>query len=406
MKLMLKTKITSGKKQGMVIVFLGGVAIIFGIVSIVLAAAKPSSKIAPASSTEATRSGSTANTICTTDHPIHQPLASANSPYLQKLAQYEQVCGSGIVEKVSFFVSTPTTIVEAHEYARGVAIQLREFAAYGISPVIFFEPTTSNGLADMQKYREGGYDAALNAYFATLKADGITDVMMGTWVPLPEGNLPIWDSVKPDDFVACVTKAISYQKKHFPNSSASILLDTDTYDTSGSWVGGQAVSLLPYVIGIPDGLIDSFGLQGLPWSAPANKGGATNGTVRQYLRTELAAEAARAIGVEMIWLNTGTFSVKYPNEPDQRIAVTAAQRQEQLLGVIDAVKSLQSLNFAVAVHLFAEDKSTTDEAADWSYWPNGKAATSSSTIVFQTFVRDLRAADVPLWLSDTLNEAE
>lgn len=337
---------------------------------------------------------------CTTSQPTRNSLTSAVSPQLRKLSQYEQVCSSGIITKMSFFVATPTTAAEAREYAQYVATQLREFAAHNVSPVVFFEPTTSTGLVDMKAYRAGAYDSILDAYFAAIKARGVTDAMMGTWVPLPEGNLPVCSSVNPDDFAACVTKSVTYQKKHFPTSSASILLDTDTYPISDSWTDGRPVSLVPYVKDIPAGLIDSVGLQGLPWSHAANEDGLSNGTPRQYLRMDLLAELARTVGTKEIWVNTGSFGVKYANQLGRQITATPEQRLTQLTDVVAGIKTLQSQGFSVSVHLFAENKSAVTEATDWSYWPNGKAASSSSTIVFKTFAHDLQAANVPLWLFD------
>jgi hypothetical protein len=337
---------------------------------------------------------------CMSSQPRRPTLASATSPQLRKLAQYEQACDSGIITRMSFFVATPTTIAEANKYAQYVAKQLREFATHNVSPVVFFEPTSSTGLVDLKAYRDGTYDSALDTYFAAIKARGITDAMMGTWVPLPEGNLPVWTSVDPNIFAACVTKAVTYQKKHFPGSSASILLDTDTYPVSGSWVNGRPVSLLPYVKSIPYGLIDSVGLQGLPWSPAKNEGGTTNGAPNQYLRADLLTELAHGMNIKDVWLNTGSFGVKYANQPGRQVTVKPEQRHVQLTGVVGVVKTLQAQGLAVSVHLFAENKSDVPEATDWSYWPNGKAASSSSTIVFKTFVRDLQAANVSLWLFD------
>lgn len=373
----------------------------FGRVDDLLGAAAITTHAAKRNSSAASAKRPVQPPICQSAHPIRYGLSDAASPQLQKLAQYEQLCNSGVVEKLSFFIPTPTTPTEAREYARDTSAQLYEFANYKISPVVFFEPTTASGLVDMQKYGAGHYDAVLDLYFAAIKAAGVTDAMMGIWVPLPEGNLPVWSSVNPDDFAACVIRAITYQKKYFPNSSASVMLDTDTYPVSGSWTDGRAASLLPYIKNIPDGMIDSIGLQGMPWSAPANADKMTNGAPGQYLRTDLVAEAARTLGTKNIWLNTGSFSVKYANQPDRQITVSPDRRQAQLNGVLAGVKSLQSQNFAVAVHLFAEDKSNVPEATDWSYWSDEKAASSPSTVVFATFVRDLQAANVPLWLYDS-----
>jgi hypothetical protein len=341
------------------------------------------------------------STECTSSTKLHPALASATSSQLKKLAQYEQVCGSSIVSQLSFFVPTPTTSQEAYSYARDVAARLREFSAYGISPLVFLEPTGTSGLMNMAEYRSGKYDAVLDTYFAAIKSAQITDAMMGTWVLFPEGNTPVWTSVDPNDFAACVTKTAAAQKKYFPASKASIMLDTLSYPSATSWSGGRATSFLPYIQSIPSGLIDSFGLQGFPWSPGANESGPSNGTPKSYLRTDLAAEAARSLHTKNIWLNTGTFSVKYANQPSSRIGVSAEQRLALLTDVITQTKGLQAQGFGVSVHLFAQDKSHVPEGTDWSYWSTGSASTGTSTYVFKTFVHDLQTTGVPLWLFDT-----
>jgi hypothetical protein len=338
---------------------------------------------------------------CTSFSAVRLGLSTAISPQLRKLAQYEQVCNSAIISQMSFFVAMPTTTQEANEYATDVAVQLREFSEYGINPLVFLEPTTSSGLINMTDYRSGVYDSVIDTYFATIKAAQITDEMMGTWVPFPEGNLPVWSSLDPNDFATSVTKTITYQKKHFPSSKASILLDTVTYPNSGSWDGGQVASLMPYIKNIPIGLIDSFGLQGFPWSPPANEAGPTNGNPSDYLKIDLATEAARTLGITDIWLNTGTFGLKYANQPLRQITVSPEQRLVLLNEVINRAKTIQSQGYIVSIHLFAEDKSLVPEATDWSYWPNDNANNSPATYVFKTFVHDLQINNISLWLFDT-----
>jgi hypothetical protein len=305
------------------------------------------------------------------------------------------------VSQLSFFVPTPTTTQEAYDYARDVAVRLREFSVYGISPLVFLEPTGSSGLVSMADYRSGKYDTVLDTYFAAIKSAQVTDAMMGTWVSFPEGNTPVWTSVDPNDFAACVTKTAAMQKKYFPASKASIMLDTLSYPSATSWSGGRAVSFLPYLQSLPSGLIDSFGLQGFPWSPGANEGGPSNGTPKSYLRTDLAAEAARVLHTKNVWLNTGTFGIKYANQPASRIRVSDEQRLALLTDVIMQAKSLQAQGFGVSVHLFAQDKTHLPEGTDWSYWPTGGARTSTSTYAFKAFVHDLQANGIPLWLFDT-----
>lgn len=338
---------------------------------------------------------------CTVGASMHVGLTNSFSLQLKKLAEYEQACNSAIVARSSFFTAIPTTAAEASEYASDVASQLREYSKFGIKPLIFLEPTSSTGLIDLTKIQSGSFDGALTSYFASLKAAGVTDEMMGIWVPLPEANLPVWSSLSPSVFTACITKLAGFQKKYFPASQTGLLLDTVSYSAPDDWSNGRVVSLLPYVINIPAGLIDSFGLQGFPWSPPANEAGPDNGTPSNYLRVDLAIEAARTLKINNIWFNTGTFGAKYTNQPAQTITVSPERRLALLDGVVSQAKIAKAQSFSVSVHLFAEDKSNVEEATDWSYWPSGQFASLSATYVFKSFAGKLQAADIPLWLFDT-----
>jgi len=339
---------------------------------------------------------------CKSTRAPHANLRNSSVPQLRKYAEYEQVCGSAIAERVSFFVPTPRNTTEAKEFGSEVAGRLHEFARQGMSPLVILEPTLSGGgIANFKEYRAGKYDAALDAYFAAIKANGVTDAMMGMWLVFPEGNIPVWNNVSPSDFAACVTKTVQFQKKHFPRSKATILLDSKTYPTGTSWSGGKYVSLLPYVQKIPRGLIDSFGLQGFPWAAPANTNWASSYNSKEYLRTDFAIEAARKLGIRSVWLNTGTFARAYAQNPQQTVKLSPKQRQIMLDGVIVQARKVVAAGMRLSVHVFAEDKSTTAEGIDWSYWKTGQAKTSSATAVFKTLVHDLQAIGAKFWLFDT-----
>jgi hypothetical protein len=326
------------------------------------------------------------------------------SPQLRKLAQYEQLCNGNLIGRSSFFAPTPSTVAAAQSDAADMAAKLKEYAQFGITPLVFLEPDTDNGTdLDLTAYKNGNYDSALDAYFAALKADGVTDSMRGMWVLLPEGNLPVWSSVDPQTFTAVVTKTAQLQKKYFPHSQSSLMLDSESYPSASSWSGGAYTSLLPYVQGIPKGLIDSFGLQGFPWSPPANQPGSSLSDPRVYLRADLAAHAARALGTNNIWFNTGTFHQMYTKNTAETVTATPLQRQAELAGVVTQAKALQSQGFTVAVHLFAQDKASTAEAVDWSYWQVTPSDTPD-TVVLTTFVRDLKTANIPLWLFDTYDQ--
>ena len=337
---------------------------------------------------------------CGTLGPIRAGLADSGVPQLRQLAEYEQVCDGAAVARASFFVGMPADATAANSEAAWVAGVLQEFSRRGIAPLVFLEPVTASGTVNFTDYRNGAYDTALDAYFKALQSNGVTDAMMGTWVPFPEANIPVWKNVNASDFAANVTKTVQIQKKYFPGSRAAILLESKTYPSGTSWEGGKFVSLLPYVQDIPDGLIDSFGLQGFAWP-PTSEGDTPILDPKVFLRVDLAAEAARNLGATELWLNTGTFAKSYVVSRTKPFTLSPAERQTVLNGIVNQAKAAKAAGFSTAVHLFAEDKSALSEGIDWSYWPKGQAASSAATGVFKTFVHDLRAIDVPLWLFDS-----
>lgn len=338
---------------------------------------------------------------CSLFPPPTPGLANAVSPELRKLAQYEAACNGTLAARVSFFVPTPITVSAAQSDADSVAVKLKEFASFGVDSLVFIEPVSDSGNnIDLNLYSSGAYDSALNAYFADLKADGITDTMMGMWAVLPEGNLPVWSTTDPATYVIDVTKTVQFQKKYFPNSQSAILLDSESYAPGTAWGSGSYVSLLPYVQNIPKGLIDSFGLQGFPWTAPANQAVNTVYDPKTYLRVDFAVEAARALGINNIWFNTGTFYQMYTQAAAETVTLSPAQRQSMLNSVLSQAELLKNQGFNVAIHLFAQDKSATAEATDWSYWHN-QPGEDANTVVLTTFVHDITTAGIPLWLFDS-----
>lgn len=322
----------------------------------------------------------------------YEELKVSSNPQLTRVGQYESLNGVGSVAQASFFVPTPTTPEQASTYAASIAQILHDFAKAEMQPLVFVEPTNDKGKLNLQKYANGAYDVALQTYFAQLKANGVTDKDMGTWVILPEGNMPEWSSVDPTVYAKTVTKTAKIQKQYFPASRTAIMLDSETYPTATSYEGGTYVSLRPYVKDIPHGLIDSVGLQGFPESGVASPS--------QYLRIDLLTEMAHTLRVKDIWLNTGTFGTAYDSQHHSMTKVSAYERAAQLRDVATKAEDLHRQGFNVAVHLFAENKLRSSEKIDWSYW-HGTPSTSTDAPVFAHFAKQLEQGNVALWVFDS-----
>jgi hypothetical protein len=335
--------------------------------------------------------------------PMHQGLSKSLSPELRKLAEYEEVSGGAVASAMMIFINTPDDETTAQQNAVYLTSELLEFAKFDITPVVIMEPTTDSGPLDYKTYRNGSYDNALNALFGNLKKSRITDEDMGIWVPFPEDNAPLWGNTDPTDFSANVTRTIQIQKQHFPSSRASILLNSQTYSSADTdWAYGKYSSLVPYVQGIPPGLVESFGMQGFPW-APVHGSNATPIlSAATYLPVSLAKEAAQQLGVKRIWFNTGTFSAKYTSNNHQTIHIGADQRALTLDSVILQTNALQKQGYQLTINLFSADKSSLEEATDWSYW-NNLGTNNPDKGVFINFVKSVYRSNIGLWLFDSFD---
>jgi hypothetical protein len=325
---------------------------------------------------------------------------NSSIPELRRLAQYEELCRGAVIDRSSFFTTTPTTVSQAQSSANEVASILKAFAKYNVPALVFIEPSESGKNIDLNQYKNGQYNSALDTYFATLRSAGINDSTMGTWVFLPEGNLPIWSTNDPSTYAAVVTKTAQIQKKYFPNSKSSIMLDSASYPVGGTWGQGKYISFAPYVKDIPKGLIDSFGLQGFPWAGPATQPNNVSYNPKSYLQIGFAIEAARMLGTKEVWVNTGTFNRMHTSNSSETVTLSPQQRQTMLYDTIQQVQQAKAQGFAVAMHIFAQDKSSSGEATDWSYW-HDQPGSDANTLVFSTFAYKALSAGIPIWLYDT-----
>ena len=339
---------------------------------------------------------------CDSGESMTAGLSGAVNLVIRKLYQYEKLCGSRVAGTLMVFTGMPTNESNAKLLAGDMAVTLKEFAKYSLHPLVVMEPTTASGIIDFQKFNQGSYDSAFNSYFSTLKSKGVTDAKMGTWVPLPESNIPEWGSTNPSLFSANFVRAANIQKKHFPNSKISIILDSLSYPPGElDWDGGAYVSLAPYLKGIPKGLVDSFGYQGFPWAAPANEPNYSNYDAGKFLKPGIAKEAAQLLGTKHIWLNTGTFRTFHSNDPSKEVIASTTLRTQILNDIVTQADWLKRQGFKVTVSLFAENKSDTAEAVDWSYW-SGNNLSGAHASALKSFLSKLRSKSIGFWLFDSL----
>jgi len=338
---------------------------------------------------------------CTNGQPAHARLAESTDPILQKLAEYETVCQGGVTDALMFFTAMPRTEDEAVTLAQNVATRLKVFAIHSITPLVSFEPSllTPTILDDI---KNGTYDSALSMYFQKLREQGITDKTIGTWILFPEANTPTWHNSDPKTFSANVTKVSRMLKTTFPNAHATVLLNSRTYAGSDTaWSHGALKSLLPYVVALPKGTVDSFGYQGFPSIAAANASvHYTQLDAKEFLPANLASEAASVLGTSHIWLNTGTFGNIHTDDPNKLVTLSPKERAEVTESIMEQAKQLQTTH-TVSMNIFAKDKSGEDEHIDWSYWNKNTLTSNPYTNVLQTWLIRLHESDMEVSLYDS-----
>lgn len=331
-------------------------------------------------------------------------LDTATDPHLQKLFEYQEVCGSFVTDRLMIFTDMPKDKNDSEAKAKAIAATLREFDKVGVIPIVIVEPVSEWGLIDFQEFGTGFYDEWIDDYFDTLKKEGITDKQMGIWVPFPEANLPYWNhgNASPEDFSLVVNKYLGTMKKYFPEAKGSVLLNSATYETDDfNWENGEYNSLVPYVSKIDKNLVDSFGIQGFSWMPPLDSSRSVGiFDAREYLNSRLAMEAADTLGVKEIWFNTGSFSAKYTLDEELTVTLTPSKRKDVLNGILSEVGVAKEKGYVVWINLFSEDKSQNTEATNWSYWKNHLDSSEPHRTVFSDFIIKANELNIPVALFD------
>lgn len=331
-------------------------------------------------------------------------LRQFSEQHLAKLSQYQTMCGSFVTDKLMVFTGFPASEDSAADDSKAITATLKTFKQAGVSPLVIAEPYVGDAAMSYKDFLAGHYDRALDAYFAALKSAGVTDEMMGTWVPFPESNTPNWNNkdTEPRDFALCVNRYLAVLKKYFPGAKGSVLLNATTYDPNDEeWADGSYISLTPYLQDIDKKLVGSFGMQGFPWVSDATRPRREIFRAAEFLQPDLAIAAAQELRTQDIWLNTGTFARKYARDPERTVQISPAERKAVLMGILEEARNMQTYQqdqYRIGINLFSEDKSHANEATDWSYFQN-----QDNKQLLKDFLRDAERFNIAISLFDRMH---
>lgn len=328
-------------------------------------------------------------------------LPDLSDPYLTKLKEYQDMCGSLATKQLMVFTGFSESPAIAEANANTMAQTLKNFQAAGVQPLVIVEPYIGDQAMHYKTYLAGAYDAGMERYFQRLKELGITDEMMGTWVPFPESNTPSWNNKDTEarDYGDCVNKYLGKLKQYFPAAKGSLLLNATTYEPSDAgWENGDYLNLSEYLHNVDKNLVDSFGIQGFPWMSNAQQRKRTIFKAAEFLQPDFAIGAAQILRTRNVWLNTGTFASKYTNDSAKTVHLSLNERKallNEILEVANNIRAYQQNEYRVSINLFSEDKSATAEATDWSYFQD-----DDSKAVLKEFLQKADEQEIPVSLYD------
>lgn len=337
---------------------------------------------------------------CTKDKAL-TIAAAEQDPHLKRLNDYQDMCSSFVTNTLMIFTGFSEDVATAEANATEMANKLKTFQTNGVTPIVIVEPYIKDQAMGFKSYLSGAYDTGMDHYFKRLKELGVTDQMMGMWVPFPEPNTPSWNNkdTEPRDFAKCVNKYLGKLKQYFPGAKGSVLLNATTYEPNDiDWENGDYISLSQYVDAIDKDLVTSVGIQGFPWVSNAQQRKRTIFNADEFLQPDLVIGMAQVLRTRDIWINSGTFASKYTNDPTKTVELSINERKALLNGILEVavnIREYQQNEYRVSINLFSEDKSATTEATDWSYFGDVE-----SQAVLREFLARANEAEIPISLYD------
>ena len=329
------------------------------------------------------------NTIkCSRQFPfnVNQLLTSEESlylkPYLNRLDIYQNNCNSQAFTKLMLFTYMPTDDYAITNTSNRMSSLLKGMYKIGLKPIVIIEP----GNINFTDFSNGLQNVNLVKMFNKMKSQGVTEQMMGLWVPFPEPNIPVWNNAgtTPATLVKCFNVFMGNLRQVFPSVKGSVLINSKSYAPEDkNWTAGSYSSLAGYGTGLNPEYLDSIGIQGFPWIGPRNVDWGYDKLADKFLPTALTVEFAKAAKTSNVWFNTGTFSSKYTLDPAKKITIPSSERKDTLNSILSQAKNVKdNLGYqsTIMINLFAEDKSTFAEATNWTF------STSQDMLILKNFI--------------------
>jgi hypothetical protein len=316
-----------------------------------------------------------------------QRLEQSTDPQLRLLARY---AGDGVdLSRMVLSLAMPRSVSQARQFAASTSAQLMEWHVTGVEPTILLNPFGMSVAA----FARGGYDAAFDAFFSTLRSLGVT--RLGRVVPFPSGNRIPYEigATDPAQFVAIVNRASGIIRRSYPDpadAAMSIQLSSPSYLTPS--LGAASTDLaafLPFVTGLKNGRsgVSSLIISALPLYPGA----------RHFVDPAVITGIARAMHVSEIVVSSGTWGKLVNPDPaaTTRPVYSAGDKQRRYWlddGILRPARVIKQAGYSVSVNIITQNNLKTGEGAS-ATWGYNNAAEAR---IFRAFTSRAAAYQVPV----------
>lgn len=341
-------------------------------------------------------------------------LSSARLRTLRQLGEFEALCQSQVTNRVFYSVEYVSDENLATAWANTVAADLKEFAEFGIEPVVVVQNTSTAPTAPVaettstrsaQLTPTTPSTQAWGKSLDELLTAGVAPSQLKHWVLFPEPNVPgakTGVAVTPKAYSTQVMTAMDSISERFPDAEYVLVMNAMTFPTAPfSWGEQEYVSWTPYLEGIDSNRISALGVVAFPWLPATGQSGAILTEPNEYIPHWILKEATSYTGVQNIWLITGTFASLYAEDPVQQITVPAEIRKEWLGKTLEVLKHWPSNSWEPTVVISTNDlrAEANASASDWGYWGSDLTTNQDHKWAVLEFIVSLRQHGIPLIVS-------
>lgn len=322
----------------------------------------------------------------------------SQSTFVRSLGEIENKCGSKVTDIIKYSIKIPKDDYSSKLLGFKVIEDINNMVEADIKPMIFLEIGKDWSEEDFAKLERGELDIHTITLLQSISSAGIDDNEINAFILIPKPNLPNWNGkyISPEKYRTYIQKLFPIISTIYPSVPIGMEFNSSTYeDLPFSYEEKEYLSLIPYLSGISDFDIKILGVEGLPWTPEIRSAGDSVFDPKEYLATNELMTAAEYIGINNVFIETGTFSAMYLNDDTAITPIPADIRQNLLNDTLTVLTKLKAENFDTTLILKSyEDISS--EGTDWGYYGSQYTEKTLHEKVLLDFLRNLNQKKIDI----------